>query len=570
MLNRSSSSLPNSSSKLPADQFCTYFVNKIKTLRSKLPLIDLNPLTLPDKSPPIFLSFKLVSVDEIKQLILSSPKSTCLLDPVPSNLLPHCIDSIAPIITRIVNLSLSSGVFSKQLKSALVKPLLKKSNLNPNDLKNYRPISNLFFLSKLIECVVAACLSSHLLSHNLMSKLQSAYRKFHSSETALLYVQNDILASLDAGYSTALLLLDLSAAFDTIDHSILTHCLQHWFGISSTALKLSSFLSDRFQTVITPASKSNPVLLEYGIPQGTVLGPLLYSLYTTPLHSIISKYPGLRCHFYADDTQIYLLFSPELASSAFTSIKTCIKDIFLWNIGNKLFVNPDKTEYLLFNSKNINAPVSINLNLNTISPSKCEKNLCVLFQFDMSMDKHISFVVKTCIHQLREFRHIRSFIPKSATIIFANAFIHSRIDYCNSLFYGLPKYSINRLQKIQNSVARIVTRTSHSSRITPFLKSLHWLPVQYRINFKLCCITHRALSLKEPHYLNSLVINRLNSHFLRSSSFNPLTLPFFNKKSNGFRAFAHAAPFLWNHLPNTVRSAPTYLSFRKSFKTFST
>ena len=116
------------------------------------------------------------------------------------------------------------------------------------------------------------------------------------------------------------------------------------------------------------------------------------------------------------------------------------------------------------------------------------------------MDKHISSVVKTCFHQLREFRHIRSFIPKSAAIIFANAFIHSCIDYCNSLFYGLPKYSINRLQKIQNSVARIVTRTSRSSHITPILKSLHWLPVQYRINFKLCCITHRALSLKEPHY----------------------------------------------------------------------
>ena len=175
--------------------------------------------------------------------------------------------------------------FFKQLKSALVKPLLKKSNIDPNDLKNYRPISNLSFLSKLIERVIAARLSSHLSSHNLMSKLQSAYRKFHSSETALLYVQNDILASLDAGHSTALLLLDLSAAFDTIDHSISTHRLQHWFGISSTALNLlSSFLSDRFQTVITPASKSNPVLLEYGVPQGSVLDPC--SILYTQLHFI--------------------------------------------------------------------------------------------------------------------------------------------------------------------------------------------------------------------------------------------------------------------------------------------
>ena len=123
-------------------------------------------------------------------------------------------------------------------------------------------------------------------------------------------------------------------------------------------------------------------------------------------------------------------------------------------------------------------------------------------------------------------------------------------------------------KKIQNPAARIITRTSRSSHITPVLKSLHWLPVQYRINFKLYCITHRALSLEEPHYLNSLLINRLNSHSLRSSSFNPHTLPFFNKKSNGFRSLAHTAPFLLKHLPSNVRSATTYLSFRKSLKTY--
>ena len=142
--------------------------------------------------------------------------------------------------------------------------------------------------------------------------MQSAYRKFHSSETALLYVQNDIFTSLDVGHCTALLLVDLSAAFNAIDRSILTHRLQLWLGISSSALNLlSSFLSDRSQTVIMSASKSQPVLLEYGVPQGSLLGTLLYSLYAIPLYSIILKYPGLRCHFYADGTQMYLSFSPE-------------------------------------------------------------------------------------------------------------------------------------------------------------------------------------------------------------------------------------------------------------------
>ena len=136
-----------------------------------------------------------------------------------------------------------------------------------------------------------------------MSNFQSAYRKFHSYETAHLRVQNDIFVLLDFGRFTALLLLDLSAAFDTIDHSFLLNRLKNWFGVSSNALNLlSSFLSGRSQDVVTSNVKLQSNLLEYGILQGSVLGPLLYSLYTTPLLSIISNHPGLQCHFYAGDT----------------------------------------------------------------------------------------------------------------------------------------------------------------------------------------------------------------------------------------------------------------------------
>ena len=121
---------------------------------------------------------------------------------------------------------------------------------------------------------------------------------------------------------------------------------------------------------------------------------------------------------------------------------------------------------------------------------------------------------------------------------------------------------------VLNSVASIATRTPRSSLIAPLLKSLNWLPVKYRINFILCCITHHALSLGEPHYLNLLFIPQLNPHSLCSSSFNPLMLPFFNKMSNNFRFTAYAAPFFWNHLPNIIRSALMYLSFRKNLKTY--
>ena len=129
----------------------------------------------------------------------------------------------------------------------------------------------------------------------------------------------------------------------------------------------------------------------------------------------------------------------------------------------------------------------------------------------MSPDNHISSIIKSCFVQIRDFRRIRPLISKAAAITLANSFIHSRLDYCNSLFYDLPNYPIHFLLKVQNTAARIVTRSIRSSHITPVFESLHWLPVNCRINFKISCITHRALSLHEPHYLSSLFSLRSNS-----------------------------------------------------------
>ena len=189
-----------------------------------------------------------------------------------------------------------------------------------------------------------------------MSKFQSVYRRFHSCQTVLLRVQYDIIVSLNADRSTALL-LDLSADFDTIEHNIL-HRLKWWFGFSSTVLNLLSlFLSDRSQTFVTSKLKSQPNLLGYSVPQCSVLGPLLYSLYTTPLLSVIYNHPGIQSHFYANNTQIHVSFSPEFTSLALSAIESCIRDVFSWMTSNKLCVNPNKTEYLLFNPSNINPPV---------------------------------------------------------------------------------------------------------------------------------------------------------------------------------------------------------------------
>ena len=186
---------------------------------------------------------------------------------------------------------MKSGSVPKDFKSARIRPLLKKSGLDQDLLKNYRPVSNLPFISKVLEKVVDKRLQRHLSENKLHEGFQSAYRRFHSTESALLKVQNAILQSLDNNCATVLVLLDLSAAFDTIDHQTLLHRLENLFGIKDKPLKwMLSYLSDRFQTVCVNGQLSTPVHMTYSVPQGSVLGPKNYIMYTKPVGNICRRH----------------------------------------------------------------------------------------------------------------------------------------------------------------------------------------------------------------------------------------------------------------------------------------
>ena len=275
----------------------------------------------------------------------------CELDSIPTFLLKLCFDELGPTITNIINFSLSEGIFPSSFKQAIVHPLLKKPSLPDDDLNNFRPISNLNFISKILEKVVASRIQSRLLSNSLSSSFQSAYRMFHSTETTLLGIHNDLILAMDRGEVTSLILLDLSAAFDTVDHSILLHRLQHWFGLHGTSLDwFSSYLTSRSQAVSIQNSTSSFSNLSCGVPQGSVLGPLLFTLYTTPLGSVISK-NSIKYHLYADDTQLYISFTPSNSTSSLEILSNTFSDILSWMNSNILLLNPSKTEFLLIGTK---------------------------------------------------------------------------------------------------------------------------------------------------------------------------------------------------------------------------
>ena len=262
------------------DHFSKCFVDKIETKRSKFPdkVQNIRPVQKPEIRSKMKV-FESASEDEIKKLILGSSSKSCVLDPIPTSVLKNCLDILITPITDMINISMETSTFPKNFKEAHVRPLLKKTSLSKNKLKNYRSVSDWSFISKILEKVVANRLQTHIKNNYLSNSLQSAYRKHHSTESALLKVHNDIIISMDKGEVTALTLLDLSAAFDTIDYATLTDWLSDWYGIPGQAqIWFSSYLQNRHQSKKIKDTLSDKVTLSYGVPQGPVLGPVFFTL----------------------------------------------------------------------------------------------------------------------------------------------------------------------------------------------------------------------------------------------------------------------------------------------------
>ena len=406
----------------------------------------------------------------------------------------------------------------------------------------------------------------------MLYSLQSAYRTGHSTETALLKIINDLLSALDNGQVSLLSLLDLSAAFDTIDHSTLLNRLQHTFGISSHALAwFHSYLSGRTQIVSVSGFSSRSAVLNYGVPQGSVLGPILFVLYTQPISDIVAHH-DISHHCFSDDNQIYTSDDISLLPSIIDRSQLCISDIKAWMTCNKLQLNNDKTELIFILSKRlmstISVPSSVQLGTSLIQTSTTVRNLGVVLDHTLSFQTQISSICRACYLELRRISSVRHLLSEEATKTLVSAFILSRLDYCNSLLAGCPLNLLAKLQKVQNNAARLVLKSPKTSHISPLLKSLHWLPVEKRIKYKLSLLCYKALNGLAPPYLSKLLSTYTPSRQLRSSSDTRiLQIPRFRARTLGERSFSFQASSSWNTLPSSLRNSNSLSSFKSSLKT---
>ena len=391
-------------SKKLASDFNKFFTDKIEAIRDNMdetpcPVSDFPNTHTTTEDTQLWHTFEPVTMEELNDIINEAGIKCSPSDILPLSVLKENLYILQPLILQIVNASLSQGSMDG-VKLADIIPLLKNNFLDPNVLKNFRPVSNLTFLGKLIERVVLRRLNDHLSKNNLHCPEQSAYKKNFSTETLLVRIWNDLLVASDEKSATVVMMLDLSAAFDTVDHNLLLDILKKEIGLRGTVLKwFESFLKGRSQRIRLGSTVSDEIIIKFGVPQGSVLGPVLFNLYIRSIYGFVQAL-NFSIFGYADDHQIMKHFKPyNQGVTLLTKLKECFAAVKSWMQKYYLAMNDSKTQIIIFGPTSVLKEITVNgVNIGscniTIRFVSTVKNLGIYMDAALSMKDHIAELKK--------------------------------------------------------------------------------------------------------------------------------------------------------------------------------
>ena len=369
----------------------------------------------------------------------------------------------------------------------------------------------------------------------------------------------------------AALFLDMSAAFDTVDHGVLLKRLSQDFGFKSKVLEwFTSYLTNRSFSVIINNEHSDVFTLLYGVPQGSLLGPLLFILYTKQLSDIALKH-GLHIQIYADDTTLYIDFRPLMErNGAFASIKRCLEEIQSFLTQSFLKLNAGKTVTTFFGSKyqtSVFNDLTIEYKDCTLPKEQsCVEILGVMLDSNLTMEKQINSIRKSCSYSLHKLQHIRYGLDVPTRILLIKTFVLSQIDYCNILFLNTPDYLLQRLQLVLNACIRFIYDLKKREHVTSYLEKPHILPVKQRIVYKSCLMTYKVINRLGPVYLND-VVKKFSDDIANSVHFTRSLCDVMMLKPSGKNPISEKLVMHWNSLPISLRYATDLEQFKKDLKT---
>jgi hypothetical protein len=451
-------------------------------------------------------------------------------------------------------------------KHAIVTPLLKKQSLDKNNLNNYRPVSNLSFLSKVSERLVASRLTEYLEMNNLLNPHQSAYRTYHSCESSILFIQSIIFTAMDTGLVALLVLIDLSAAFDTVNHEILLTKMGK-LGIKDDALAwCRNYLTDRSQSVSVCGDLSESINLCRGVPQGSVLGPMFFTIYVNDLAAVIQKHK-LQHMMYADDLQIVLTVNVLQVHEAIAKLERCISDIKDWYSLNHLLINDSKTEFIVFGTAaQLKKLPNLQLRVGDclVPVSGGVRDLGVYLDQQLSMEEHITRTCRSSYGFLRSIGRIRKSLDGTTCNLLVQSLVMSRINFCVSTMVGVNKKQVKRVNKVVKASLKMVNscRSRTGGIDLSVFGDKDWMKLEQRVHFRLAMITFIALKTGSPFYLYDSL--RLVSHSRGLRSVGERQLESIRTRLEiGKRSFIAAAPAIWNSLPSEARKSTNIAEFKR-------
>ena len=525
--------------------------------------VDFEPIGTIESDHPLNnkFEFSTVTKEVVEKVILRIPSNKAAgCDKISAKVLKDSLPATLPIITSIINNSFAFNCFAQAWKFAEVVPNLKSGD--SDEPENTRPISLLPVMSKVCERVAHTQFMNFLNMNGKIAGLQSGNRKWHSTETALLHYTDKLLKNMDEKQISIVVLLDMSKAFDSIRHDILLSKLRS-IGLADSALAwFQSYLCSRKQVVRMGSTLSDPLTLSVGVPQGSILGPVLFTLYVNDLLSVPKKCKAMG---YVDDTKLLLALPHNNIHEAVPDLNSDLRRVAKWCFSNSLLLNADKTKLLVVGVPQLTRAASIPpvvLLGKTIEPSPVVKDLGVWIDSSLNYDEHITKLSSSCLYKLCRINRIKHLLDRRTLITVINAFVFSRLFYCSTVWGNITEKNVKKLQRIQNFACRIILGLKKYDHVSDARESLGWLSVQNKLLLNTVTMVHKCRNNLAPPYLSALFQDRfaISGRVTRNSTL--LNLPKC-RLATGQRSFAFRGAKLYNALPQDLQSITDSRLFKR-------